>query len=450
MATMTSLIANQRYAAVVNGTGNTTVYSFSECMRDLSQTDCDLCFARSKSLIQMMCYPFTRTTRGGRLFLDGCYLRYDDYYFFNETLNFEDRTECELLDFVGNRSVFGANVKELVRNLSVEAPKNDNFFVGSVNKGNVTVYGLAQCWELVSGIACEKCLTDAVSNISSCTPKEEGRVLNAGCYMRYSTQKFYSSDTLGRNIQGHHLVVTLATTSAALALVLVVATVVFVVRKNVLKKRRVKKNLQLLSWDMRFKIILGTAEGLAYLHEKLIIHRDIKLSNVLLDEDFEPKIADFGLARLFPEDKTHVSTAVAGTLGYMAPEYVVRGKLTEKADVYSFGILVLEVVWNLYVTGRLYEAVDPELEANFLEVDASRLLQIGLLCAQASAELRPSMPVIVKMLTDNHDIPQPTHPPFLISNIGQGNQLVPHGANNFQHESGTPASGMVSTGLLNS
>ncbi|GMY35593.1 cysteine-rich receptor-like protein kinase 3 isoform X1 [Fagus crenata] len=578
MATMTSLIANQRYAAVVNGTGNTTVYSFSECMRDLSQTDCDLCFARSKSLIQMMCYPFTRTTRGGRLFLDGCYLRYDDYYFFNETLNFEDRTECELLDFVGNRSVFGANVKELVRNLSVEAPKNDNFFVGSVNKGNVTVYGLAQCWELVSGIACEKCLTDAVSNISSCTPKEEGRVLNAGCYMRYSTQKFYSSDTLGRNIQGHHLVVTLATTSAALALVLVVATVVFVVRKNVLKKRRerkqgdhnmlaklhksklnfsyeilekatnhfqnsnklgqggfgsvykgilpngkvvavkrlyfnhkqwvdhffnevnlisgihhknlvkllgcsitgpesllvyeyvpnqslhdyfsiVKKNLQLLSWDMRFKIILGTAEGLAYLHEKLIIHRDIKLSNVLLDEDFEPKIADFGLARLFPEDKTHISTAIAGTLGYMAPEYVVRGKLTEKADVYSFGILVLEVVsgkrnnsfsensysilqmvWNLYVTGRLYEAVDPELEANFLEVDASRLLQIGLLCAQASAELRPSMPVIVKMLTDNHDIPQPTHPPFLISNIGQGNQLVPHGANNFQHESGTPSS----------
>jgi serine/threonine protein kinase len=76
----------------------------------------------------------------------------------------------------------------------------------------------------------------------------------------------------------------------------------------------VKKNLQLLSWDMRFKIILGTAEGLAYLHEKLIIHRDIKLSNVLLDEDFEPKIADFGLARLFPEDKTHVSTAIAGTL----------------------------------------------------------------------------------------------------------------------------------------
>lgn len=79
----------------------------------------------------------------------------------------------------------------------------------------------------------------------------------------------------------------------------------------------VRKNLQPLSWEQRYKIILGTAEGLAYLHEETglcIIHRDIKLSNVLLDEDYTPKIADFGLARLFPEDKSHISTAVAGTL----------------------------------------------------------------------------------------------------------------------------------------
>lgn len=77
------------------------------------------------------------------------------------------------------------------------------------------------------------------------------------------------------------------------------------------------KNLKPLTWDQRYKIVLGTAEGLAYLHEESklrIIHRDIKLSNVLLDEDFTPKIADFGLARLFPEDRTHISTAIAGTL----------------------------------------------------------------------------------------------------------------------------------------
>ena len=133
--------------------------------------------------------------------MDGCYLRYDDYNFFNDTLDSQDTTVCGTQNFVGNRSVFGANVEELVRNLSVEAPKNENFFVGFVNKGNITVYGLAECWELVSRTGCERCLANAFYNISSCTPKEEGRVLNAGCYMRYSTQKFYynSSNTVGGN-----------------------------------------------------------------------------------------------------------------------------------------------------------------------------------------------------------------------------------------------------------
>ncbi|KAK4604825.1 hypothetical protein RGQ29_013047 [Quercus rubra] len=589
MDTTTPLVATQRYAAVMNGTGNTTVYTFGECMKDLSQTDCDLCFAQSKTRIQY-CYPFVRAIRGGKLFMDGCYLRYDDYNFFNDTLDSQDTTVCGTQDFVGNRSVFGANVEELVRNLSVEVPKNDNFFVGFVNKGNITVYGLAQCWELVSRTGCERCLANAFYNISSCTPKEEGRVLNAGCYMRYSTQKFYynSSNTVGGNNihQGYHLAITLAATSSALALVLVVTTVVFIVRKKILKKRRerklvgdllatlyksklnfsyeileratnffhssnklgqggsgsvykgvlldgrvvavkrlffnsvqwvdhffnevnlisdihhknlvkllgcsitgpesllvyeyvpnqslhdyfsVKKNLQLLRWDVRYKIILGTAEGLAYLHEESklrIIHRDIKLSNILLNEDFMPKIADFGLARLFPEDKTHISTAIAGTLGYMAPEYVVRGKLTEKADVYSFGVLILEVVcgkrnnsfsenssilqmvWNLYVAGRPCEAVDPELEANFQEVEASQLLQIGLLCVQASAELRPSMPVVVKMLTCSQDIPLPTQPPFLNSSIREANQIVPLRAYNFQLESDTQTSGNSMTESL--
>ncbi|KAL4654426.1 hypothetical protein ACB092_01G377200 [Castanea dentata] len=589
MGTTTPLVATQRYAAVMNGTGNTTVYTFGECMKDLSQTDCDLCYAQSKTRIQY-CYPFVRAIRGGRLFMDGCYLRYDDYYFFNDTLDSQDTTLCGTQDFVGNHSVFGANVKELVRNLSVEAPKSDNFFVGFVNNGNITVYGLAQCWKLVSRTGCERCLANAFYNISSCTPKEEGRVLNAGCYMRYSTQKFYynPSNTVGVNNshQGYQLAITLAATSSALALVLVVTAAVFIMRKKILKKRRerklvgdllatlnksklnfsyeileratnffhssnklgqggsgsvykgvlpdgrvvavkrlffnsvqwvdhffnevnlisdihhknlvkllgcsitgpesllvyeyvpnqslhdyfsVKKNLQLLRWDVRYKIILGTAEGLAYLHEESklrIIHRDIKLSNILLNEDFMPKIADFGLARLFPEDKTHISTAIAGTLGYMAPEYVVCGKLTEKADVYSFGVLILEVVcgkrnssfsenssvlqmvWNLYVAGRPCEAVDPELEANYQEEEASRLLQIGLLCVQASAELRPSTPVVVKMLTHSQDIPLPTQPPFLNSSIRGANQIVPLRAYNFQLGSDTQTSGNSMTESL--
>ncbi|RWW32737.1 hypothetical protein GW17_00002582, partial [Ensete ventricosum] len=102
-----------------------------------------------------------------------------------------------------------------------------------------------------------------------------------------------------------------------------------------------------LNWNIRSAICIGTAKGLAYLHEELeppIVHRDIKASNILLDSDFAPKIGDFGLAKLFPDNITHISTRVAGTTGYLAPEYAMQGQLTKKADVYSFGVLVIEII----------------------------------------------------------------------------------------------------------
>jgi hypothetical protein len=163
-------------------------------MKDLTQSDCNLCFAQCKTQV-LRCLPFQKGTRGGRLFYDGCYLRYDDYYFLNETLSLQDMSVCGNQTFVGNDTVFSANVNHLVRNLSLEAPKNDGFSVGSANKGNVTVYGLAQCWKFANRTGCEECLANAVARIGSCAPKGEGRALLAGCYMRYSTQKFYYNST---------------------------------------------------------------------------------------------------------------------------------------------------------------------------------------------------------------------------------------------------------------
>ncbi|KAL5730234.1 hypothetical protein ACHQM5_003082 [Ranunculus cassubicifolius] len=179
-----------------------------------------------------------------------------------------------------------------------------------------------------------------------------------------------------------------------------------------------------MDWGRRSGICLGTARGLAYLHEELeppIVHRDIKASNILLSEDFVPKIGDFGLAKFFPENITHISTRVAGTTGYLAPEYALRGQLTKKADVYSFGVLTLEVIsgrssakenwggtqklllewtWELYKEEKVLELVDPDLE-EYPEDEVVRYIKVALFCTQAIASRRPSMDQVVSMLSRN-------------------------------------------------
>ncbi|KAI7731811.1 hypothetical protein M8C21_002215, partial [Ambrosia artemisiifolia] len=182
------------------------------------------------------------------------------------------------------------------------------------------------------------------------------------------------------------------------------------------------------SWRTRAKICIGIARGLAYLHEEVrphIIHRDIKASNILLDKDLTPKISDFGLAKLIPANMTHVSTRVAGTIGYLAPEYAIRGQLTRKADVYSFGVLLIEIVsgrcntnsllpleeqfiiertWDLYERNELVELVDTAMNGDFDAEQASKYLKIGLLCTQDITKLRPMMSTVVKMLTGQIDV----------------------------------------------
>ncbi|PIA30624.1 hypothetical protein AQUCO_05400012v1 [Aquilegia coerulea] len=185
-----------------------------------------------------------------------------------------------------------------------------------------------------------------------------------------------------------------------------------------------KSNKIKLDWGKRIDICLGTARGLKFLHEELeppIVHRDIKASNILLAEDFAPKIGDFGLAKFFPENITHISTRVAGTTGYLAPEYALRGQLTKKADVYSFGVLILEIVsgrssakenwggkqkvllewtWELYNEKSLLELVDPDLE-EYPEDEVVRFIKVALFCSQAAANRRPSMNQVVAMLSKN-------------------------------------------------
>ncbi|XP_057983876.1 cysteine-rich receptor-like protein kinase 42 [Malania oleifera] len=557
MEQLSQHINNQRW-----GTGfvNSTppIYGLVQCYRDLSQTDCLLCYSAIRTKIPR-CLPATSAW----IYLDGCFLRYENYSFFGESVD-------PVRDTVNCTSTVGSNVAEsaqqgfsdgvarAIDNVTKTAVANGGFGVAEVAGGAETVYAMAQCWSSVSREGCRACLEKAGNESKGCLPSREGRGLNAGCYLRYSTTKFFGNDEAvaggSGNISTGVIVGIISVAATVLCLTLCVAYAAYL---RLSKKERERRNLirtstarnksslnfkyetlekatnyfdpsrklgqggagsvymgilsdgttvavkrlvfntrqwvdeffnevnlvggiehknlvkllgcsiegpesllvyeylpnrsvdqfisdkgrpQNLNWKQRFNIILGTAEGLAYLHggsQIRIIHRDIKSSNILLDENLNAKIADFGLARCFAADKTHLSTGIAGTLGYMAPEYLVRGQLTEKADVYGFGVLVLEIVcgrknnllvqgsssllqtvWKLYKLNRLPEAVDPCLEGDFPVKEVSNVMQIALLCAQALPTLRPSMVDIVQMLTEeDHEIPVPNQPPFLNASV---------------------------------
>lgn len=187
-----------------------------------------------------------------------------------------------------------------------------------------------------------------------------------------------------------------------------------------------------LGWPVRQRIAIGMARGLEYLHygaRPSIIHRDIKASNILLDETFEVKVADFGLAKFAPEGVSHVSTRVAGTLGYVAPEYALYGQLTERTDVYSFGVVMLELLsgkkaftslgegktflvtdwaWSLVRKGRALDVIEEGMEELGPKEVLEKYVLVAVLCSHPQLHARPTMDEILKILET--DVAVPTIP----------------------------------------
>ncbi|EYU18392.1 hypothetical protein ABFS82_02G052100 [Erythranthe guttata] len=198
------------------------------------------------------------------------------------------------------------------------------------------------------------------------------------------------------------------------------------------------KGQTILPWEVRYRIAQGVASALLYLHEeweRAVVHRDIKASNIMLDSNFNAKLGDFGLARLVDHEKGSQTTVLAGTFGYMAPECVVTGRASKETDIYSLGIVFLEIacgkrpigrskdqekqmvlvewVWSLYRSGRLIEAADPELaESGYDEREVEQVMAVGMWCARPESDQRPSIRQVINALSSEADV-VPGFPPLM-------------------------------------
>ncbi|XP_078439584.1 cysteine-rich RLK (RECEPTOR-like protein kinase) 2 isoform X2 [Wolffia australiana] len=544
------------FGLAVVGSGPDANYGLGQCHDDLSTVDCVLCYAEARTILPK-CFPY----RGGRIFLDGCFLRSDNYSFFHEFAGPEDKAVCG--NTTRKTALFGRLAMNSLSEAAVKAPANGGFARASsmLSGSNESVHVLASCWKTLSAGDCRTCLADAAEMAAGCLPWSEGRALKTGCFLRFSDKDFLNPLLAHRHSKGIVLPVLFSVLSLLVLVGAAVAAGLLVRQRSKIQRKRrdscdsenakrslwkshlnfkystldtatgsfspenklgqggfgsvykgvlpdgreiaVKrlylsnrhrasdfynevnmvsdvehKNLvrllgcccmgpesllvyefvphkslnlflfdpekgRLLDWDKRLEIMTGTAEGLAYLHGNSrvrIVHRDIKASNILLDTKFRPKIADFGLARSFQDDRSHISTAIAGTLGYMAPEYLALGQLTEKADVYSLGVLMIEIitgrsnrksndsdqsegiitqVWKCFQLGAAGEMIDPRMrpedEDRWTKVkeEAARAVQVALLCAQEMPSLRPSALGALRMLQKREGaLPVPTRPPF--------------------------------------
>lgn len=197
-------------------------------------------------------------------------------------------------------------------------------------------------------------------------------------------------------------------------------------------------NRKELTWPQRKNIILDVAKGLAYLHygiKPAIYHRDIKTTNILLDLEMKAKVADFGLAKQSREGQSHLTTRVAGTHGYLAPEYALYGQLTEKSDVYSFGIVILETMsgrkvldtssfsmvlitdwaWMLVKSGKVDEVFDDSIRKEGPKGIMERFVLVGILCAHVMVAFRPTIAEALRMLEGDIDIPKLPDRPLPLS-----------------------------------
>ncbi|CAI9110286.1 OLC1v1010284C1 [Oldenlandia corymbosa var. corymbosa] len=417
--------------------GGDTVYALAQCAETVSPSGCQDCLTVADGNIQG-CLPNT----DGRAFDAGCFMRYSATPFFadNQTTNINpylggggsNKKKAIIGGVVGGVGllliIFALLLGYLLYRKPKKAQRGD--ILGATELQGPVTYSYKVLKSATNDFSEENKLGEGgFGEVYKGTLRNGSVVAVKKLNIRSGRAKaeFESEVRLISNVHHRNLVRLLGCANKGAELLLVYEYMA----NGSLDRFLYGEKRGFLSWKQRSNIILGTARGLAYLHEQYhvcIIHRDIKSSNILLDDDFLPKIADFGLAKLLPDDQSHLSTRFAGTLGYTAPEYAVHGHLSEKVDTYSFGIVALEVIsgrrsndmtvepiseyllekaWKLYETDSHIQLVDETMDPNDYNVaEVKKFIEVALICTQSQPSERPTMTEVLIMLSSDQSIEQ--------------------------------------------
>ncbi|XP_047310633.1 cold-responsive protein kinase 1-like [Impatiens glandulifera] len=435
----------------VNGDSATKIYAISQCAETISPSGCQDCLKVAYGNIQA-CPPAI----GARAVDAGCFLRYSNTAFFadNQTIDIKPflpstgRGSSKKAIIIGGVVGGGGGLLLLLLivgfiwyrlSRKTEQPRRGNILGATELQGPVS-FGYKDLKTATDGFSEKNKLGEGgFGDVYKGTLKNGNIVAVKRLALSSARAKadFEIEVKLISNVHHRNLVRLLGCSNKEPELLLVYEYM----ENGSLDKFLYGDKKGTLNWKQRFNIIFGMARGLAYLHDQYhvcIIHRDIKSSNILLDSDFQTKIADFGLVRLLPEDQTHIHTRFAGTLGYTAPEYAVHGQLSEKVDTYSFGVVVLEIVsgcrssdmtvepvteylleraWKMYEENMHIKLVDESLDMNELkEEEVKKIIEIALMCTQSPVSMRPTMSEVVLLLSERSvEFKKPSRPTFIES-----------------------------------
>ncbi|KAG6388555.1 hypothetical protein SASPL_149983 [Salvia splendens] len=491
------------------------VYAMAQCRNYMSQADCLTCYDKAFSLIKSNCVADNQT--GGRVSSEGCFLRYEDYDFYERIS--DSWPKCENVSSSDQAGVFRDERRRLLDDLQVATPRMKGTYFAASKRN--TVYALAQCVLSVTEDSCRSCLQEAKVNLQTCSDARNGSVSEDSCFMRYSDQPFFPDDyktdldllrpgnyslrplsvhvlknvmeselkklveridekaVIGGTVGGSLLFVIVAITfvwfkfsrhlkNALIANILGATQLQLPNRYSYTDLKEATNNFSnqnkigqgafgavykatlknetvvaVKKLDMKYSRAKADFESevrlISNVHHRNLVRllgcctkgSDLLLvyefmDNKSLDIFLYAKIADFGLARLLPENQTHASTNFAGTLEYTAPEYAIGGHLSEKVDIYGFGIVMLEIIsgrkstdvtpdstldyllkeaWKLYERDMHQNLVDVALNSNEYQVEeVKKMVEIAMLCVQSTPSSRPTMSQVIFMLSGDGSV----------------------------------------------